>query len=299
MDLNLLKLFADVAAVGSFAAVARTRAMDPSLVSRGIASLEREVGARLFLRTTRRVTLSEAGEAFLARIAPLTEELERAVAEAADARVQPKGTLRLTASVTFGQTRIVPLLPAFRRRYPDLSLECIFTDSNLDLVAERIDLAVRLAPAIGGDLIAVKLVDTHYRVVAAPDYLERAPSLAKLEDLSAHSCLLFNLRAYRSRWRFRDGHGDVVEVPIRGDITLSPAGSVRDAALSGLGPALLPDWLVDGDIAAGRLMRLFPEHEATATTFETAAFLIYPSRSFLPRKVRVMIDFLQQSFKDA
>jgi DNA-binding transcriptional LysR family regulator len=201
--------------------------------------------------------------------------------------------LRMTTSETFGHVRIVPLLKEFRARYPDLKLECLFTDANLDLVADRVDLAVRLGPTVEGNLIAAKLMDTHYRVVASPDYLRHA-SLVVPQDLSRHRVLLFNIRAFRSRWIFRDSADFETEVPIDGDVTLSPAGSLRTAALHSMGAALLPNWLVDEDIARGALVNCFPTHRVTATTFNTGAWLVYPSRSYLPNKVRVMIDFLRE-----
>ncbi len=294
MDVQALELFAAVARRGSFAAVAKERNVDPSSISRAIADLEAELGLRLFQRTTRSMTLTEAGDLYLARIVPLTEELARAREAAAQVTGAPRGLLRITASVTFGQTRIVPLLAEFRARYPQLQIEGLFTDANVDLVAERIDLAVRLAPVVEGDLIAAKLMDTRYRVVASKAYLAGAPPLARPADLSAHKVLLFNLRAFRTRWLFRDGDGREESVPISGDITLSPAGSLREAAIAGLGPALLPDWLVDDAIAAGDLVDTLPQHQATATTFDTAAWLVYPSRAYLPNKVRVMADFLRE-----
>jgi DNA-binding transcriptional LysR family regulator len=294
MDLNALDLFATVARRGSFAAVAKERNVDPSSVSRAIADLEAELGLRLFQRTTRSMTLTEAGDLYLARIEPLIEEMARARDDAMQVTGAPRGLLRLTASVTFGQMRLVPLLPAFRARYPDLRLECLFTDANVDLVADRVDLAVRLAPVVEGDLIASKLMDTRYRVVASPGYLAAHAPLSTPADLSAHKVLLFNIKAYRSRWLFRDADGREDAVPISGDITLAPAGSLLTAALAGLGPALLPDWLVDDAIAGGDLVNLFPAHAATATSFDTAAWLVYPSRAYLPGKVRAMADFLRE-----
>jgi DNA-binding transcriptional LysR family regulator len=249
-----LGLFVDVAHRLSFAAVAKDRDLDPSSVSRAIAELEAELGFRLFQRTTRTMTLTEAGALYLARIEPVVAEIADARDAAAQVVGKPRGTLRMTASVTFGQTRIVPLLGEFRALYPDLKVECLFTDANVDLVAERMDLAVRLAPAVEGDLIAAKLMDTRYRVVASPAYLASHPPLHQPADLGRHRVLLFNLRSFRNRWLFRNAAGDVEAVPIDGDITLSPAGSLLEAAAAGLGPALLPDWLVDTTIAAGRLI---------------------------------------------
>jgi DNA-binding transcriptional LysR family regulator len=294
MELESLKLFADVARRGSFAAVAKERDLDPSSVSRIVAQLEADLGIRLFQRTTRRMTLTEAGDLYLSRIEPLIDELQRAKDQAQNISAGPSGTIRLTASVTFGIRRIVPLLGLFQQRYPALKIEGLFTDQNVDLIGERIDLAVRLGPTVEGDLVATKLAETRYRVVASPAYLAAAPPLRQPEDLGKHRCLLLNLRAFRTRWIFRDSLGTLLEVPVEGDVVLSAAIALYDAALAGLGPTLLPDWLVDADIRAGRLVNPFPSHAVTATTFDTAAWLIYPSRSYLPNKVRVTIDFLKE-----
>ncbi len=295
MNLRTLELLSAVARRGSFAAVAKEEGLDPSSISRAIAELEAELGVRLFQRSTRSMRLTEAGDLYLARVEPMIEDMARARDEAARVSGAPRGLLRLTASVTFGQTRIVPLLPAFRARHNELQVDCLFTDANVDLVAERVDLAIRLAPTVEGDLIATKLMDTRYRVVASPAYLAAHPPLTVPADLSAHRVLLFNLRAYRNRWLFRDAAGREEAVGIAGDVTLAPAGSLFAAALAGLGPALLPDWLVDEAVAKGELIDVFPLHAATATTFDTAAWLVYPSRAYLPNKVRVMIDFLKEA----
>ena len=296
MNTDDLSLFVEVTRHGSFAAVAKARGLDPSAVSRAVAQLERELGARLLQRTTRTMRLTEAGERYLARIGPLLEELERAADEARGMRGRASGTLRLSASVTFGQTRIVPLLGAFRARHPDVGLDCVFTDTNLDLVADRIDLAIRLAPTVAGDMIVTKLADTRYRVVASPAYLAAAPRLQEPADLAAHRALLFPFPAYRTRWRFRGADGGVVEQPVAGDLVMAPATALIGAACDGLGPALLPSWAIDIEIAAGRLIDCFSAWDVTATTFDTAAWLIYPSRTFLPAKVRAMIEFLCESW---
>jgi len=293
MNLDTLDLFVEVARKRSFAAVAKKRNVDPSSVSRAIADLEAELGLRLFQRTTRTMTLTEAGDVYLSRIEPLTEEIARAREAALRVTGQPLGLLRITASVTFGQMCIMPLLGDFRALYPHLKVECLFTDANLDLVADRIDLAVRLAPIVRGDLIVSKLMDTRYRVVASPAYLASRPPVGRPSDLSAHKVLFFNLKAFRNRWLFRDAAGHVESVPIDGDITLAPAGSLLAAAIDGLGPALLPDWLIENAIGRGELVDVLPEYRAAATTFDTAAWLVYPSRAFVPRKVRAMVDFLR------
>ena len=295
MDIENTRLFVEAARRGSFAAAARDRNIDPSSVSRAVAVLESELGVRLLQRSTRRIALTEAGEIYLAKVASLIDELDRAGDEARAVSAGPVGTLRLTASVAFGCTVLTPLLPEFRRRYPGVKLEMLLTDSMLDLVAERVDLAVRLGRRFDADFIATKLFDTRYRVCASPSYLAYHERPHAPEDLAQHACLLFALPDFRSRWRFRDKHGAVQEVPVHGDVTVLNALALRECALAGMGPVLLAHWLVDTDIAEGRLIDLFPDHRVTATDFDTAAWLLYPSRAYLPNKVRVMLDFLKEN----
>jgi DNA-binding transcriptional LysR family regulator len=296
MDLELLRTFDAVARRRSFAAVARERNVDPSLVSRGVAALEAELGVRLLQRTTRSMVLTEAGELFLARLAPLLEELDQAFDEGVATRKEPVGTVRLTASLSFSEVCLAPLLKPFRDAFPRLRLELILSDENLDLLTERIDLAIRLAPSFRADVVGVKLFDTHYRVVASSDYVRRAGMPAKPNDLSGRDCILFTLPEFRTRWLFRDAHG-IEEVPVLGSLEISNALTIKRAALDGLGPALLADWTVAADLQAGRLVDLFPRYQVAATSFETAAWLLYPSREHLPFKVRAAIAFLRQRLR--
>ncbi len=293
MDTDNLKILIDVARLGSFAAAARVHNLDPSSVSRTVALIERDLGIRIFQRTTRHLSLSEPGETYLQRLKPVLEELDHALDDAARQSADPTGTLRLTTSVAFGQVCIVPLLSEFKQAFPDLTIELLMTDSNVDLVRERIDLGLRLGPSIEGDLVCARLCRTHYRVCASPAYLENAPPLAQPGDLKRHSALLFPLPEFRRRWLFRNRKAEVHEVPIHGDILISNALALKDAAIAGLGPVLLADWLVDKDIEQGRLINVLADFEVTATTFDTAVWIVYPSRAFLPVKVRATIDFLR------
>lgn len=295
MDIEYLRTVTLVAQQGSFAAAARALSVDPSSVSRTVAAVEAELGLRLFQRSTRSLSVTEEGEIYLARLVPLLEELDRAQDDAREVSRRPAGTVRLTTSVAFAQTCIVPHLADFASRYPDISLEILPSDANLDLAANSIDLAIRLAPEPTGDLIRTKLIDTRYRVVAAPHYVAQSGALSVPNDLQSHNCLRFALPEFRTRWRFRDKSKELVEVPVSGNVIIANALSLRLAALNGLGPALLADWLVKDDIAEGTLLDVFPDHDCTATEFNTAAWVLYPSRSYLPRKVRVTIDFLKQA----
>jgi DNA-binding transcriptional LysR family regulator len=300
MEIDALRLFIQVARRGSFAIAARERGTDPSSVSRTIASLEDELKVRLLHRSTRRMTLTEAGAKYLARLEPLLEELDQAREEALAVSAKPIGTIRLTASIAFGEKCVAPLLPKLRETYPDLGIDLILTDANLDLVSEGVDLAIRLGPSRDSSLIGVKLVDTRYRVCVSPSYLkacrERGRRLDKPVDLADHDCILLNLPDYRSRWLFRDATGEVTPVAVHGDLLISNPLVLLTCAIEGMGPALLADWLVRKAIANGELTDLFPDYAVAATDFETAAWLLYPSRIYLPTKVRTVIDFLRHAF---
>jgi DNA-binding transcriptional LysR family regulator len=295
MDIKSLKLLVDVANLGSFAAVARKLDLDPSSVSRTIAALEEQMGLRLLQRTTRRLTLTEAGEIFLSRITPLMKEFDHALDEAHNVSLGPRGTLRITASVAFGQVCILPHMKEFNSLYPQIKLELLLTDTVVDLIAAGIDLACRLAPKFDS-FAGTRLFDTHYHVCVSPTYFASMPNVSRPEDLQRHRCLVFMLADYRSQWTFKDADGNLTRVPIQYDVSISSALALREAALHGMGPVLLADWLVDEDIAQGRLIPLLTDYTVTAEDFDTAAWLLYPSRNFLPNKTRVMIDFLKQKY---
>ncbi len=291
----MLQLFVEVMRQGSFAAVARDRNLDPSSVSRAIASLEAELGIRLFQRTTRQLSPTEAGTTYFERIEPLVEEMQQAIDIAADVSGQPKGKLRVTASVSFGIKCIVPLLPKFDSLYPDLTVDLLLTDAVVDLLAERMDVAVRLGLLADSALIAQRLMQTHYSVCASPDYLKRSGPLEKPMEVEQHNCLLFPLAGFRSRWIFKDQNEQLSEVSVHGRTLISSAIALQQCAIAGMGLVLLPNWLIDEDLRAGTLIKVFPDYEVTATDFSTAAWLVYPSRNYVPLKVRIFIDFLKNS----
>jgi DNA-binding transcriptional LysR family regulator len=295
MDLSVLQIFVEVMRQGSFAAVARDRNLDPSSVSRAIASLEEELGIRLFQRTTRQLSPTEAGTVYFERIESLVEEMQQAIDVAVDIVEQPKGILRVTASTSFGQKCLVPMLPNFQTRYPDLTVELLLTDTIVDLVAERVDLAVRLGLLADSTLIAQRLMQTHYSVCASPQYLQRCGQPQNPSDLENHNCLLFPLAGFRSRWIFKNSNGHTSEVAICGRTIISNAIALQHCAIAGMGLALLPNWLINDVLQTGALINVFPTHAVTATDFNTAAWLVYPSRAYIPLKVRVFIDFLKQA----
>jgi DNA-binding transcriptional LysR family regulator len=237
----------------------------------------------------------EAGMAYFQRIEPLVEEMQQAIEVAADISGRPKGTLRITASVSFGLKCIVLLLPNFRSMYPALTLDLVLTDVNIDLFTERIDLAIRLGLLADSTLIAQQLMQTRYFVCASPQYLKQWEHPEILGDIEKHNCLLFPLAGFRSKWRFRNRDQEECEVSVQGHTIISNAIALQQCAIAGMGLALLPNWLIGNDLRNGTLINVFPCYDVTATEFSTAAWLVYPSRAYVPLKVRVFIDFLKQS----
>ena len=249
--------------LGSFAAAARELHVDPSSVSRVVAALEAKLGTRLFQRNTRQLAMTEAGAVFVQRVAPLLEELQQVRDAVADSATTMRGTLRVTASNAFGMRRIVPVLPAFCRAHPQLNLDLILTDTVVDLVAERIDVAVRLGALRDSTLIALPLLRTRYRVVASPGWLAALAEAPRTpEDLQHCDCVTFAMPGFRDRWLFRRTEdGSSVAVMVQPRLLLTNGLALRECALIGLGASLLPDWLIDDDLAAGCLVDLYPEHD--------------------------------------
>ena len=293
MEIESLRIFVEVMRRGSFAAVARDHNLDPSSISRAIRALEDELGVRLFQRTTRALTPTQSAAAYFDRIAPLVDEIERANLIVGDSDRPPNGLMRVTTSVAFGKQCIVPVLPDFLDKYPDLTLDLVLTDTQVDLVNERIDAAIRLGRLPDSTFIAHRLLPARYAVVASPAYLEAHAPLTKPHDLTQHRCVVFPYSGYRDRWIFREASGATFEVPISGRMFVSSAIGVLEGALAGIGPALMADWLTDTEVRNGRLVRLFPGYEVAATSFETAVWFMYASKAYLPVKVRVFLDYLK------
>jgi DNA-binding transcriptional LysR family regulator len=293
MDIEQLRIFVEVVERGSFSAAARTMDLPPSAASRAVAALEDELSVRLLNRTTRRIALTEAGQAYLEQVRPALAGLHRAAEDARQSTGVAKGLVRITTSVSFGQVVIVPLLAALHRRYPELEVDLLMSDAVTDLVGERVDIAVRLGPPTDSSLVGLELGPIQYRVCASPVYLASHGRPRRPDDLKDCACLRFPLPGFRSQWKFRRGAQAIELVDVGGWLTVSSAMGLRQAALAGLGPALLPLWLVAQDLDGEALVDLFPDHEVTATNFDSAVWLLYASRIHLPWRVRAVIEFLK------
>jgi DNA-binding transcriptional LysR family regulator len=299
VDTKDLEIFTQVIRHGSFAAAAREQNVDPSSVSRAVAALEAELGTRLFVRNTRQLALTEAGSVFSERLAPLLEELALARDAAVDATGEVRGRLRVTVSNAFGTQCLSPLLPAFCTSQPGLELDLLLTESPVDLVAERVDVAVRAGNLRDSSLVAVPLRSVRYHVVASPAWIrEQAKPPRDPQDLHSIPCLSFALLGFRDRWSFTPmTGGDIVEVEVRPRLVATNVQLLRDSALAGLGPALLSDWMIADDLRTGELIDLFPAHSVATANSPTTVWAVYPSRSHVPAKVRVFVDFLKAAMQ--
>ncbi len=297
MDTDHLTVFVAVYRAGGFAPVARDLGLAPSSISRAVAGLEEALQVRLFQRTTRKLEPTEAGTAFFQRVQPLVEELEAACADARDTAGEPAGRLRVTASVSYGQICLVPRLKPFRALFPRIALDLILSDAALDLLSERIDLAIRHGPLADSSLIASRLAPVRYHVVASPEYLAAAEPIRRPADISSHPCVAFSYEGFRSCWQFRRGR-TTAAIDITPAVTVSNAAAIRQCAVNGLGLALLADWTIAADMDAGRLVDVLPDHQAAGASFDTSIWLVYPSRSFIPKRARAFADFLKQDVHD-
>lgn len=292
-QIESLREFAAVARRMSFRAAAAELAVDPTVLSRRIARLEARLGVRLLHRTTRRVGLTEAGAVFLSRCEDVLTRLADAEAEVSGLGARPVGTLRLAVPNVFGQREIAPLLPDFMARHPELKLDVTFSDRMTDLVDAGIDVAVRIgARQAGGDLVVRRLVSNPRLLCASPAYLDRFGTPSHPSDLSKHRILHFSPLLDGEIWRLRGPEG-VFEASLDPVMRSDNVEALRSAALAGQGIAMFAMFVAGSDLAAGDLMAVLPAWRPP----ESEVSVVYPHSRFVPRKVRVLVDFLVQRFR--
>ncbi len=286
-----MQVFAQVVETGSFSAAGRRLSLTPSAVSKMIGRLEDRLGARLIQRTTRRLNLTEEGRAYHQRCVRILADVEDAEAAISELHARPRGTLHLNGSVAFTKHQIVPLLPEFLQRYPELAIDLELTDRSIDLIQEGVDVAVRLAEPTDQSLIVRRIAVNRRVIVAAPGYLERHGTPLTPEDLLGHNCLRFSTRSRFNDWEFTDEKGTRT-LHIRGNFEVNDGDSLHQAVLAGIGIARLATYLVGRDIQEGRLMPLLNDyvHE------QASIYVVYPHRRHLSPKVRAFVDFMVEKF---
>ncbi|AOJ04081.1 LysR family transcriptional regulator [Burkholderia mayonis] len=294
-----LQTFTVVADTGGFSKAARQLGTATSSVTRLMDALEASLGVTLLTRTTRHVTLTDAGATYLDQVGGLLSQLVEADESVADAGGEPVGTLRVSVPVTYARIVLGPHLSAFLDEYPRVSLDLVVSDAYLDLATDRIDVAVRIgAPSQDPGLVVRKLMENRRIVVASHDYLDRMGTPVAPGDLASHRCLRFPYRQGRQSWTFsRDGQSDKVE--INGRLTANSLDVLRESVLSGQGIALVPTWLVHDDIVAGRMLPLFESWCVTPPGGGAQVYAAYLPNRRHSRKVRTFIAFLAERMPDA
>ncbi|MCT7662830.1 LysR family transcriptional regulator [Shinella kummerowiae] len=289
-----MEVFVLAAELKSFSAAGRKLRLSPSAVSKLVTRIEDRLGARLLVRTTRRLELTPEGELYLARARKILSDIaetERIVAEGA--RVVPRGPLRVNASVGFGERYILPLVPAFLALYPEVELDLTLTDGVIDVVGERTDVAIRSGPLRDSALKARKLLESREVVIASPDYLARHGTPQHPADLAAHNCLRFNFRRSMDDWPFLSSDGQTDEAhEITGNMLVSSGAILRQLCLDGLGLGRIGRFHVEPDIAAGMLVPVLEDFNPGDIEVVHAVFA---GHEHLAARIRAFIDFLVET----
>lgn len=289
MDFNAALVFVRVIQAGSFSRAARQMEMPVSTVSAKVASLEKSLGVSLIQRTTRRLRLTDPGEVYFKHAVRAASELQMAQSLTQETQEGVRGKIRITAPVELGMSTLAESISTFLAKYPTLQVELLLTDRLVDLVAEGIDIAIRIGELKDSTLISKRIGASGMRAYASPSYLKKAPALKKPQDLTQHTCLLFT-NTYDGHWTLERGN-QTLKVAVSGVFAANNLIAVHKLTVDGRGVALLPATLCIDDVEKKRLV---PVLEGWATK-KHPVHLVYPQQSFVPKSTRTLIDHLCES----
>lgn len=294
MDLNGVLVFVRVIQAGSFSRAARQLEMPLSTVSAKVAALEKNLGTSLIQRTTRRLRLTKAGEVYFNHAVRAVAELQTAESLTQEAKAGVQGLVRLTAPVEIGMSSLADCLSLFLAKHPDVEVDLLLTDRVVDLVAEGVDLALRMGDLKDSSLISKRIGSSGSQAYASPAYLRRAPALRRPEDLKDHSCLIFS-NAHDGHWTLeRNTPKATQKVSVRGRFTANNLIALHRLATEGRGIAMLPAFLCQEDLERKRLVHVL---EGWATR-RNPVNIVYPQQSFVPKSTRALIDHIAEFLKD-
>lgn len=282
-------IFARVARTGNMSAAGREMGLSPAVVSKRISLLEERLGARLFQRTTRQLTLTETGEGYFRRVIDILSLIAEADDFVSRRNTNPRGQLKVTAPTSFSRFHLAPYLPKFLELYPEIELDLHLTDNFVDIIRDGFDLAIRIGELQDSSLVARKLSPDTRVMVAAPQYLEKNGTPKTLKDLDNHNCLCAGAQ---DTWSL-DGPGGYQEIRVKGNIRSNSADLIREALIGGLGIGLRGTWEVAPEIRSGTLKIILQQYRGSS---KMAIYAVYPSRDFMPAKVDVLLEFLGQHF---
>ena len=293
--LKQIESFVAVAHKGSLTAAAHAEGVAPAVIGRRIDALEERLGVKLLLRTTRRITLTHEGSAFLEDCQRLLADLASAEASVSAGGVKASGHLRVTAPAGFGRRHVAPLVPSFAGRHPEVSLSLNLSDRVVDIVNEGVDCAVRVGELQDSSLVSVRLAENRRLCVATPAYLAHAGTPRHPADLARHECLTLSSDNSQTRgWAFTID-GQVTHLRPGGRLDCSDGQVLHDWCLVGLGIAWRSTWEVEREIAAGRLVSVLDDYAAPPS----GIYALFPHAKHLPLRVRLWIDFLKHTYGDA
>jgi len=284
-----LEIFTRVAKSGNMSMVARDMRTSPAVISKRIGLLERSLGARLFQRTTRQLTLTEAGEGYFKHAIDILNRASEAEEFVRSSNNKPSGLLRVTAPTTFARLHLAPLLPQFVASYPGIQLNLHVADDFVDIIRDNFDIAIRVGELSNSSLIARKLSSDRRVICAAPSYLARAGVPRSLAELANHSCLSPDAQEV---WRLEGPDGQH-QLRVKGGILSNSSEIIREALISGLGIGLRSIWEIGTELEAGALTIVLPQYKGSS---KVAIHAVYPSRDFRPTKTHAFIDFLTRHF---
>ncbi len=286
-----MAVFARVVDAGGVSAAARDLRLSKSAVSKQLAALEDRLGARLLQRTTRRMSLTEAGAGFLEHCRRVVAEAEAAESAVGALLAEPRGVLRVNAPMSFGTMHLAAAIPDFMARYPQVTVDLTLNDRMVDLLDEGYDVAVRIARLADSSLVARKLAPARRVMVAAPSYLDRKGRPAVLADLAEHDVLAYSYVSAAEEWRFLGPNGEE-SVRLEGRLRANNGDILLAACLAGSGIAALPTFLSGPSLRAGSLVRVLPEYESVPF----GIYAVWPTARHLSAKVRAFVDFLAERF---
>ncbi len=289
-----MQVFASAAVLGSLSAAARALGMSQTMATKHVAALEARLGVKLLHRTTRKLTLTEAGRTYLDSVERILGEVNDADAEAAAGAVEVRGTLRLNAPVSFGVREIAPLIPEFLRNHPGMTIDLGLNDRRVDLIEEGWDLAIRIGDMEDLSLVARKLAPCRTIVCAAPTYLEEKGTPGTVSELALHNCLGYTLSRSVGVGRWQFGDEKKISVTVSGSLKANNGDALVAAAIAGQGIVCQPTFLVAREIAAGLLVPIRLDHNPAPLD---GVFAVYPPDRRPPPKVRTFIDYLAERFR--
>ena len=291
--LKQLQSFVSVATRGSLTAAAIAEGVAPAIMGRRLDGLEERLGVKLLLRTTRRITLTHEGSAFLEDCQRLLSDLANAEASVSAGGIKASGHLRITAPAGFGRRHVAPLVPKFRELHPDVTISLNLSDRVVDIAGEGFDCAVRVGDMPDSSLVSVRMADNRRLCVATPAYLKRHGTPQTPAELVKFHCLTLSSDASQTRgWAFRNGNGEVAYLKPAGPLDCSDGQVLHDWCLAGYGLAWRSTWEVEAEIAAGELVAVLEDFAAPPN----GIYAVFAQRKHLPLRVRLWIDFLKQHY---